>query len=304
MEDAEYKNDHQMVISTFKDYEILSDTYMSSIFGLFTIYFFIQKISDNLMAKWQACLYPMYLNFIILFIKYALKIFYSELNDDGENKSLIRAKNIERVVLISNFFKFLYAPLFFLMFYYIGEFLDRREDIYLFYSFYVLSAILISQVLYSLIRMLSLFDISVKRDSQADSNSVLAFVSSVLTPILTYFSNMMIVCSSSGVCTQVYASTIASLLGAFGVTLSDFSEYLFPITVVLLGISLFSLYIKNKKLLHKPFLLGVFSCVLIILSHVFEPCAWLIYPGNVLMIGAAIWNARVNKFYGLPRYVK
>ncbi len=44
---------------------------------------------------------------------------------------------------------------------------------------------------------------------------------------------MMIVYNSSGVCAQVYMSTIASSLGAFGVTISDFSKYLFPITIVL-----------------------------------------------------------------------
>ena len=30
----------------------------------------------------------------------------------------------------------------------------------------------------------------------------------------------------------------------------------------------------------------------------------LVYPGNILMIIAAIWNARMNKFSGLPIYNK
>jgi hypothetical protein len=136
-------------------------------------------------------------------------------------------------------------------------------------------------------------------------NGSLAFFSSLITPALTYLSNMMIICNS-GVCTQVYMSTITSLLGAFGVSLSNLSEYLLPVTVVLLGISLFSLYIKKKSLTHGPFLLGVFSSALIILSYVFEKTKlyYLIYPGNILMIAAAIWNAKVNKFSGLPRYKK
>jgi hypothetical protein len=101
-------------------------------------------------------------------------------------------------------------------------------------------------------------------------------------------------------------STITSLLGAFGVTISDFSDYLFPVTIVLLGISLFSLYVKNKKLTHRPFLLGLFSTIIIIVAHIFED-SWVyyfIYPGNILMIVSAVWNARTNKFYGLPRYSK
>jgi hypothetical protein len=69
---------------------------------------------------------------------------------------------------------------------------------------------------------------------------------------------------------------------------------------------LLSLYWKKKSLTHKPFLLGVFGCVLIIISHVFEKNSlyYLIYPGNILMIGAAIWNAKTNKFSGLPRFKK
>jgi hypothetical protein len=307
MDDYENKNDHDLIISKYNEFDILSDSCLGSIFSLFTIYFLLQKISDNLMAKWQACFYPMYLLFIILFLKYFIKIIYSEVNESKENESrvFIRITNIERVVLISNFFKFVYPPLFFLIFYNIGEFLDRREDIYLFYTLYVSIALCLTQIIYSFLRRLSMFDIKVKlADGQADNEGMVGFISSVLTPILTYCSNAMIVCSSSGVCTQVYMSTIASLLGAFGVTLSDFSEYLLPITIVLLGVSLVSLYIKKKSLTHKPFLLGVFASGLIMLSHVFDECSLLIWPGNLLMIGAAIWNARLNKFYGLPRYVK
>ena len=116
---------------------------------------------------------------------------------------------------------------------------------------------------------------------------------------------MMIICSG-GACTQIYISTITSILGAFGVTLSEISKYMFPLTCVLLGISLLSLYIKRKKFLHGPFLLGVFSAIIILLGKYYEKTklSKLIYPGNILMIIAAIWNARINKFSGLPIYNK
>jgi len=114
---------------------------------------------------------------------------------------------------------------------------------------------------------------------------------------------MMIVCSSSsGMCTQIYMSTITSLLGAFGVSIANFSDYLFPITIVLLMVSLVSLYIKRKSFKHKPFLLGLFASILIILSHCFEVAWFLTYIGNGLMIGAAVWNMRMNKLSGLPRF--
>ena len=47
----------------------------------------------------------------------------------------------------------------------------------------------------------------------------------------------MIICSG-GACTQIYISTFKSILGAFGVTLSEINKYMFPITCVLLGVSL------------------------------------------------------------------
>ena len=81
---------------------------------------------------------------------------------------------------------------------------------------------------------------------------------------------------------------------------------MFPITCVLLGVSLISLYIKKREILHKPFLLGAFSAILIILGKYFEKSflSKFVYPGNILMIIAAIWNARMNKFSGLPIYNK
>ena len=115
----------------------------------------------------------------------------------------------------------------------------------------------------------------------------------------------MIICSW-GTCTQIYISTITNILGAFGVTLSEISKYMFPITCFLLGVSLISLYIKKREILYKPFLFGVFSAILIILGKYFEKSflSKFVYPGNISMIIAAIWYARMNKFSGLPVYNK
>lgn len=307
------KSDHHYIISAYNSNEILPDSYMTSILSLLSIFFVVQKLNDNLMAKWQACFYPLYLLLIYQILKYFIRIIRSESNEDDQNKHdeenkqsyKIKIQNFDKIVLISNFFSLINSVLIFLTVFHLGEFLDKRQDHYLLTSLYMLLSMCVSQVIYSALRKTSLFYINSFEDTKISHNSI-AFISTLTGPILTYFSNMMIVCSSSGgVCTQVYMSTVASLLGAFGVTLSDFSEYLFPITIVLLGISLFSLYIKNKMLLHKPFLLGCFSAVLIIMSHILEGnYYYLVYPGNVLMIAAAIWNARVNKFYGLPRYSK
>jgi hypothetical protein len=113
-------------------------------------------------------------------------------------------------------------------------------------------------------------------------------------------------CNNSGICAHVYKSTITSQLGVFGVPLSGFSEYLLLIAILLLGISLISLYIKMRSFLHKPFLLRCAATTMIISSHFREYCYYLIYVLNLnlLMITAAIWNARMNKFYGYSRFKK
>jgi hypothetical protein len=69
-------------------------------------------------------------------------------------------------------------------------------------------------------------------------------------------------------------------------------------------ISVFSLYIKKKKFSHPPFILGVFSAFIIILGKYYENnfLRYLIYPGNILMIIAAIWNAKLNNFTGIPMF--
>ena len=327
-EENDKSHDHT-IISSFQEFEILTIKFFFPFTLGLTLYYILQKLNDNFMAKWQVCFYPLLLFAIVEFLQSFYRIIKSEFSSDEDsslvyNGNIINIKinvdNLDRIILISNFFKMILSSFSFFICFYLAEYLDFKKDKDLVYSLYMGIGFSITYMIYYILRQLNLF--SIKRQNlnksgestkDADgndievSNSFFTFFSTLTAPILTYFSNMMIVCSANtGVCTQIYASTIASLLGAFGVTISDFSEYLFPITVILLGVSLFSLYAKKKSLTHKPFLLGVFSCVLILVSHFNEEnkLGYLIYPGNIFMIAAAIWNARLNKFFGLPKYNK
>jgi len=310
----ERKNDHTFIVTTYSDYNISKELIFLPICSILSLFFIYQKINDRVMVKWQGTLYPFYLYFITQFLKFFLNIIKNEKEDDQDFENLkskkLNIQNIEKIILISNFFMLIDSALAIVALYYFGEFLDHRKDEFLFSSMYVLFSYCFSKIIYFILRKTKIFEI--KRSTFSSDNSpssthgTLAFITSVTTPVLTYISNAMIICGSNGTCTQVYMSTIASLLGAFGVGLSDLSEYLFPVTIVLLGVSLFSLYIKKKSWKHKPFLIGVFSTVLILLSHIFDDTKlyYLIYPGNILMVIAAVWNARINKLYGLPRYIK
>ncbi|MCQ2818427.1 MAG: hypothetical protein MJ252_14260, partial [archaeon] len=187
-----------------------------------------------------------------------------------------------------------------LVIYNLHKFLDKRNDDYLMTAMQILLVSIFWCILYFFIRQIKIFKFR-KINKDSSKSSFLNIFLTFLTPALTYFSNLTIICAG-GTCSQVYVSTITSLLGAFGITFTHVAKFMFPITCIMLGISVFSLYIKRKKWKHKPFLLGLFSAILIIIGNYFDKSKlhYLIYPGNLLMIGSAIWNARLNKFYGLP----
>lgn len=310
------KTDHHIVVNTFQENEVVGETFATPIAGLLTLLFLYNKIMDNFMSKWQVCFYPLFALFAYKFLISFIRILRTETSETDENnyekdfRFKLRIKNIDKIILISNFFSLINSALSALTVFYAAEFMDHKnDDDYLFMTIYMIAALCASHLIYTLLRKASIF--SLKREGYGmyeenggNSNSTMAFLSSLMAPALTYLSNMMIICNG-GACTQIYASTISSLIGAFGVSVADFSDYLLPITIVLLSVSCFSLYIKKGKLDHPPFLLGVFASFIIIISHVFEEkIGFLTYPGNALMIGAAIWNVRLNKFYGLPRFSK
>ena len=298
------------LISEYDSLEILKPNIYLYLCLFLTSYFLYLKITDRFIALWRATFYPLYLYLITK----ALISFYLIIKNDNTSKTEkgnndIKLNNIEipnllNIYIVSNFFKFIFYLLVICFIYNIHSFLDYRKDEFLISAIKFLIATTILGLIYGLIRKIP--NLRLKEYQKEKNNStIIAFITSLLSPALTYFSNMMIICSG-GACTQIYISTITSILGAFGVTLSEISKYMFPITCVLLGVSLISLYIKKREFLHKPFLLGVFSAILIILGKYFEKSFLnkFVYPGNILMIVAAIWNARMNKFSGLPVYNK
>ena len=301
---------NSFLISEYDSFEIAKPNLFLYTCLFLTSYFIYLKINDKFIALWRATFYPVYL---YLITKALISFYLIIKNDDNtsnekEKHNIIlnnlEIQNLLTIYIVSNFFKFIFYLLLIGFIYNIHSFLDNRKDEFLFASVKFLIYTTIWGIIYSLFRKIPNFKI--KEVQKEKSNSIIiAFITSLISPALTYFSNMMIICSG-GACTQIYISTITSILGAFGVTLSEISKYMFPITCILLGISLISLYIKKREIMHKPFLLGVFSSIIILLGKYYEKTALnkLVYPGNILMIIASIWNAKMNKFSGLPIYNK
>ena len=301
---------NSFLISEYESFEIAKPNIFLYLCLFLTSYFLYLKINDKFIALWRATFYPLYIYLIIkALISFYLIIKNDNNSQDEKGKHNLILNNLEitnflNIYIVSNFFKFIYYLLLICFIYNTHSFLDTRKDDFLFSAVRFLIITSIWGILYSLIRKIPI--LKLKESKKEKNNSIaIAFITSLLSPALTYFSNMMIICSG-GACTQIYISTITSILGAFGVTLSELTKYMFPITCVLLGVSLISLYIKKRDILHKPFLLGFFSAILIIIGKYFEKTKLnkLVYPGNILMIVAAIWNAKMNKFSGLPIYNK
>jgi hypothetical protein len=301
---------NSFLISEYESFEIAKPNIFLYLCLFLTSYFLYLKITDRFIALWRATFYPLYIYLIIkALISFYLIIKNDNNSQDEKGKYNIILNNLEitnllNIYIVSNFFKFIHYLLIICFIYNTHSFLDSRKDDFLFSAVRFLIITAIWGILYSLIRKIPI--LKFKESKKEKNNSIaIAFITSLISPALTYFSNMMIICSG-GACTQIYISTITSILGAFGVTLSELTKYMFPITCVLLGVSLISLYIKKRDILHKPFLLGVFSAIIIIIGKYFEKTRLnkLVYPGNILMIVAAIWNAKMNKFSGLPIYNK
>ena len=86
-------------------------------------------------------------------------------------------------------------------------------------------------------------------------------------------------------------------MAAFGVSVTAINNYLIPLCLLLLTYSIWSLYKEKRSLVYKPFLLGFFGSVLIILDNfVFGEAMNLhnipSWVGNGMLITAAIWSGR------------
>ena len=263
IKDKKREDINSFIISEYEKYNISKPDIFLYICLFLTSYFLYLKITDRFIALWRVTFYPIYVYLILkTLISFYLIIKNDNITSIQKEKHDILLNNLEisnllNIYIVSTFFKFILYLLLICFVYNIHSFLDDRNDEFLIASFKFLISTTIWGILYSIIRKMP--QLKLKEQAKEENNSIfVAFASSLLGPILTYFSNMMIVCSG-GACTQIYISTITSILGAFGVTLSEISKYMFPITCILLGISLLSLYIKKKKILHPPFLLGLFS---------------------------------------------
>ena len=119
--------------------------------------------------------------------------------------------------------------------------------------------------------------------------------------ILSTLGNSVAVCSG-GACNSFYISTISAFFAAFGVSVTHFIHYLNYLCVVLLLFSLISLYSVKNSWKYGPFLVTLIGASMIFCDMFIIDLNVLNYIGNAKVIGAAIWNTKLNKFkFGRPK---
>ena len=119
-------------------------------------------------------------------------------------------------------------------------------------------------------------------------------LSTLVSPLLTFLGSSTFICAGGG-CSSIYISTITSFFGAFGIAVVDLVPYMDGLAVVLVLFTVYSLYVQEKNWRYKPFVLGTVGGICIIVNiFLIGPARYLLYFGNVLMIGAAIWNSRLS----------
>ena len=115
-----------------------------------------------------------------------------------------------------------------------------------------------------------------------------------LMPFFNLVSPTLSVCSINGTCSSTGFSLVSSVLSGFGTTLTDLIALLHPVTYVLMGISLVSLYSSGGSFVYKPFLLGFVSNCLIWGGQLLGSF-WSVLFGNLILVTAVVWNNRNSK---------
>lgn len=68
-----------------------------------------------------------------------------------------------------------------------------------------------------------------------------------------------------------------------------------------MGFSLLSLYSVKESVIYPPFIITFSGACLIIVDMFIIKIPYVIYIGNGLIIGSALWNSKLNKFSFLKR---
>lgn len=268
-------------------------SYLFPCLNIFTLLLTYAKNESDLYLKWPLIFIPTFLYLTIEILIALKKLLFLEINED------LNVKAIEiKLTLMNNLAKIIMFTISLFFIYFLSEYFDfldfppkeiSSQDystthlyilVFLFFVVYLIYSVMISSL--------------APKENTWDNNEKINIVSILMNSLFSILGNTMTICST-GACTSIYVSTISTFFSAFGITIVDWLPYLKYSALIFILISIFSLYSARKSLIYMPFIVCVIGSTLIILSIFQFDNNYMLYSGNILMIIAAIWNARLNK---------
>ena len=276
-----------------KSHLILPPSYSFPLLNILTLLFIYAKNTSDLFVRWLIILSPTLIYLIIQILISLKDLFFLETHDIQINILEIQ------LILTNKFARILLSTISLIFLIFLAEYLDFLDyppqepfpQYDLVHLYIIAFLILIGFFIYSIVinRMMRR-DV----DNNVSSSEKINIFTILMNSIFSILGNTMTICSS-GACNSIYISTLSAFFSAFGITIVDWLPYLRYSAIVFILISIFSLYSAKKSLIYAPFLVCLVGSILILSSMFYFENSYLLYIGNILMIGAAIRNAKVNK---------
>lgn len=263
-----------------------------------TVILIYSKVEGDLFFfTWQMTLVPTFLYLILLSLKYLKKIV---ILDEGTYKETYSLKT-NRFQLLDHFFHLVLTLAMLFIAFYSAYILDHLE----------LGNAVSKKPLYVSIGIYLVVQFAYTHSSKSmEKESFLpvtqqekkhtSLVTSIMTPVLNFLGTSFVFCQG-GTCSTIYGSTISAICSAFGISISEWLPILDWLTFLLVLVSVGVLYFAKKSFTYKPFLISCVAAVMIFTDQLLLHKRWPVYIANVLMIGAALWNSKLNKagfFFG------
>lgn len=243
---------------------------------------------DLFFFTWKMTLAPTLFYLAILALRYLKKVVVMDETIYKESYSV----KVNHFQLLDNFFHFLFSLLLLFIVGYATYSADKESPQIKTKPFYIAAILYFALQLVYTYASRSLDQSSHLPTSENEKNT--SIVTSILSPVLNFLGSSFVLCTG-GTCSTIYGSTISAIFSAFGISISEWLPFLDWLTLLLVIVSVLVLYYAKKDFTYKPFLISLFAAILIFADTLVFQKRYPIYVGNVLMIGSAIWNSRLNK---------
>ena len=273
---------------------ILPTSFSFPLLNTLTLLLIYAKNTSDLYIRWSLILSPTFI-YLLLSIILSLKSLFS-LEIENEN----HLTNLQiKLLLINNLFQMIFSIISLIFCIFLSEYLDFLDyppipitDFSIIHLYFLVCLAFLSYFIYAIFIKTLLNTEKTEKDEE--NHKKISLITILMNAIFSILGNTMTFCST-GACSSIYVSTLSAFFSAFGITIIDWLPYLRYSAVIFIIISIFSLYSAKKSFFYWPFIVCLCGSGLILASMMLVENNYMLYIGNLMMIGAAVGNARINK---------